>query len=129
MRRSAWPVLALVLLATACGVTPGAMPPGRAAQITALVGGGLQPSPDAAPIPDGVVVITGAPSSGVATISVPRGGFPRSETMGPRHPAGHIASARGTTAAGLRATPCIALGQTNKVALSPQDHTTIVSDG
>jgi imidazolonepropionase-like amidohydrolase len=71
-------IAAVALLAAACGTTPGpASPP--AAPITALVGGRVQPSPDAAAIPDGVVLIDGATISAVG----PRGdvGIPPGATV------------------------------------------------
>lgn len=43
----------------ACSLMPGTRTSGSATDVTALVGGRVQPAPDAAVIPDGVVVITG----------------------------------------------------------------------
>jgi imidazolonepropionase-like amidohydrolase len=66
---------AIVLAAVACGTTP-APAPRAAAAVTALVGGRVQPSPDAAPIVDGVVLIEGATIAAVGTrssVSIPAG--------------------------------------------------------
>jgi imidazolonepropionase-like amidohydrolase len=52
-------VVAVALLAIACGTTPGPVPT-SVMPVTALVGGRVQPSPDAAVIPDGVVLIEDA---------------------------------------------------------------------
>jgi imidazolonepropionase-like amidohydrolase len=54
---AAWLVIAFV--ATGCGVTQSPAP-GRATPAVALVGGRVQPSPDAPAIADGVVLIEGA---------------------------------------------------------------------
>ena len=55
------PVAALVIVAgilvAACGTTPVAPPAGDAARVRALVGGRVQPAPDAVAIDDGVVLI------------------------------------------------------------------------
>ncbi len=50
---------AVLLVAIACGTAPGPMP-AAVTPVTALVGGRVQPSPDAPAIPDGVVLIEGA---------------------------------------------------------------------
>ncbi len=67
--------LALAGLTAVCGVA--APRPARAAgPITALVGGRVQPTPDAGPIEDGVVVIDGAVISAVGSrrnVTVPAG--------------------------------------------------------
>ena len=49
-------LVAVALLAIACGTTPGSAP-APATAVTALVGGRVQTAPDAAAIPDGVVLI------------------------------------------------------------------------
>jgi imidazolonepropionase-like amidohydrolase len=75
-RGGVWLGVALALSMTACGVTPGPTPPGRTAPVTALVGGRVQPSPDAAAIPDGVVVVTDGVITAVgvrADVPVPPG--------------------------------------------------------
>jgi len=68
--------LAMVLLTVACGSQPTAVPAARASGVTALVGGRVQPSPDAATIADGVVLISQGVITAVGTraeIAVPPG--------------------------------------------------------
>jgi imidazolonepropionase-like amidohydrolase len=66
-------VLALVALLVACSTTPA---PPSLPRVTALVGGRVLPSPQAAAIPDGVVLIEGTTITAVgprATVRVPEG--------------------------------------------------------
>ena len=66
MRRAVvW--LAAALLTAACGTTPDAPPNRFTGPVTALVGGRVQPAPDAAVIEDGVVLIDGVTISAVGT--------------------------------------------------------------
>ena len=57
IRRGARALLAVGLLAAACGVQPIGARAAAGSSIVALVGGRVQTSPDAAPITDGVVLI------------------------------------------------------------------------
>lgn len=69
-------LVALAFLTTACGTTPVAAPAADAARVTALVGGRVQVSPDAAAIDDGVVLMEGRVITAVGTraeVAVPRG--------------------------------------------------------
>lgn len=81
---------AVALLAIACGTTPAPVPTAATA-VTALVGGRVQAAPDAAAIPDGVVLIEDGTITAVG---------PRSEV---RIPAGAtmIECAGGTVTAGF----------------------------
>ncbi|HEV8616911.1 MAG TPA: amidohydrolase family protein [Methylomirabilota bacterium] len=74
--RALWWVLAVVALLAGCGVTPAARSDAPAPPVTALVGGRVQPSPDVAPIADGVVLIEGGRIVAVGTrdqVRVPPG--------------------------------------------------------
>ena len=64
--------LTITLLVAACGAQPTSGPATRGPGVTALVGGRVQASPEAAPIADGVVLI----SQGVITAVGPRGEVP-----------------------------------------------------
>jgi hypothetical protein len=55
--------LTITLLVAACGAQPAGAPPAAGPAMTALVGGRVQPSPEAATITDGVVLV----SQGVIT--------------------------------------------------------------
>jgi len=71
-------VVAVGLLATGCGMTPGATsaPVSRADSTVALVGGRVLASPDAAAITDGVVLVDGGVVTAVgprAQVTVPAG--------------------------------------------------------
>ena len=66
---------AVALLATACGTTPAPVAV-SAARVTALVGGRVQPTPEASVIPDGVVLVENATITAVgarADVRVPAG--------------------------------------------------------
>ena len=68
MRRGTAALATVAMLAVACGTAPQPAP-GPAARVTALTGGRVLPSPQAAAIPDGVVLIEGATITAVG----PRG--------------------------------------------------------
>jgi len=66
--------LTVALTVAACGAQPTAVPAARGSAVTALVGGRVQPSPEAATIPDGVVLVSQGVITAVgsrAEISVP----------------------------------------------------------
>ena len=74
MRRGAIALATVAVLATGCSTPPPATGPG--ARVTALSGGRVLPSPQAAAIPDGVVLMGGATITAVGareTIRVPPG--------------------------------------------------------
>ena len=74
MRRGAIALATVAVLATGCSTPPPATGPG--ARVTALSGGRVLPSPQAAAIPDGVVLMEGATITAVGareTIRVPAG--------------------------------------------------------
>ena len=68
--RAGW--LVIVMLLAACSAPPTAVPAARGTGVTALVGGRVQPSPEAPTIGDGVVLI----SQGVITAVGPRAEVP-----------------------------------------------------
>src|SRR5262245_19607059 len=66
--------LAVAVFVAGCGATSGGGAPDPALPTTALVGGRVQVSPDAAVIPDGVVVVRGgaiAAVGGRGAVSIP----------------------------------------------------------
>ena len=70
-----WVLLVVALLA-GCGVTPAARGDAPTAPVMALIGGRVQPSPEAAPIADGVVLVQGGRITAVGTrdqVRVPAG--------------------------------------------------------
>jgi imidazolonepropionase-like amidohydrolase len=69
--RAAFGLALVALFAGACGMTSGSAPT-SSNLVTALVGGRVQPAPDAAAISDGVVIIT----NGVITAAGRRGDVP-----------------------------------------------------
>jgi imidazolonepropionase-like amidohydrolase len=78
VRRRAWLVLGLAAVAVACAThkepTPG--PTGVALAVVALVGGRVQPTPEAAPIEDGVILIERGAITAVgprSTVRIPTG--------------------------------------------------------
>ncbi len=74
MRRGTIALATLAVLAAGCSTPPPA--PGPGARVTALRGGRVLPSPQAAAIPDGVVLIEGATITAVGareTVRVPPG--------------------------------------------------------
>ncbi len=75
-RRYGWLVLLAAWIATGCGMRGGTMTPGPSTPVMALVGGRVQPSPEAAVIPDGVIIIVGGVIADVGTrseVRVPTG--------------------------------------------------------
>src|SRR2546427_10707963 len=71
---SGW--LTVALTVAACSAQPTAVPAARGSAVTALVGGRVQPAPDAATIADGVVLISQGVITAVgarAEIAVPPG--------------------------------------------------------
>jgi imidazolonepropionase-like amidohydrolase len=73
IRRITW--LVAILVAGGCG-TGGGAADSKPVSVIALVGGRVQPSPDATVVPEGVVLITGGRITAVgrrADVSVPPG--------------------------------------------------------
>src|SRR5262245_58205723 len=83
MRPAAVSTFSLVLLVLAtlsgCSAPPPLEPKAQAKRVSALVGGRVQPSPDAAPIADGVVIVEDGRIAAVgrsSEVPVPAGALP-----------------------------------------------------